>query len=414
MLNVHELPYLTAEVPGLGGAIKSRPEDFKVEEVPLYEPSGSGTHVYFRVEKQKLATMRLVYELARALKRKPAEFGYAGMKDADAVTVQTISLEHVDPEQVQSVFIPNVRILDVARHTNKLKLGHLKGNRFTIKLRDVDTQRIDDARSVLDVLTRRGVPNYFGEQRFGLRGDTWEVGRALLRQDYREAVEVILGRPGPADYGEVRQARQLFDQGDYLAAADAWPHPFHNEKQVARAMDKYDGDAQKALKTVDKKLRRFYFSAYQSQLFNQVVARRLENIDSLLSGDWAWRHPQGAVFKVENVEREQPRCDVFEISPTGPLFGYKMRVPDGQVGWIEQEVLDEEQLTLDDWRESGKHKIKGGRRPLRFQPQETRVESGSDDAGDCLQLTFYLEAGCYATTVLREICKWPGGPKLAQ
>jgi tRNA pseudouridine13 synthase len=263
---------------------------------------------------------------------------------------------------------------------------------------------------MLEILSQRGVPNYFGEQRFGLRGDTWEVGRALLHQDFREAVEVILGRPGPADYGEVLQARQLFEQGDYLAAAEAWPYPFSNEKQLARAMHKYDGNAQSALKTINKKLRRFYFSAYQSQLFNQVVARRLDNLARLLPGDMAWRHPQGAIFKVESVEREQPRCEVFEISPTGPLFGYKMRAPEGEAWRIEQDVLNEENMTLEDWRESGKHKIKGGRRPLRFQPQETGVEAGVDDAGEYLQLTFYLEAGCYATTVLREICKWPIHP----
>ncbi len=124
MLTVDELPFLTADIPGVGGVIKQRPEDFLVEEVPLYEPSGSGTHVYFRIEKKGLPTIQAVQEIARALCRQKCEIGYAGLKDADAVTRQMLSIEHVDPVVVQSLDVPGVRVLNVSRHTNKLKLGH--------------------------------------------------------------------------------------------------------------------------------------------------------------------------------------------------------------------------------------------------------------------------------------------------
>src|SRR5512139_1809460 len=100
MLSVDELPYLTGEVPGIGGRIKARPEDFVVEEVPLYQPSGEGTHVYFRIEKTGLSTMRAVHDIARALGRQVRDIGYAGLKDADAVTTQTLSVEHVDPDAI--------------------------------------------------------------------------------------------------------------------------------------------------------------------------------------------------------------------------------------------------------------------------------------------------------------------------
>jgi len=405
LLDIDDLPYLTRDVPGLGGRLKVRREDFVVEEIPLYEPCGSGTHVYFRIEKVGLPTMQAVHQIARALGVAARHIGYAGLKDANAVTVQTLSLEHADPARIEKLDLPHIRVLDVSRHTNKLKLGHLKGNRFRIRLREVDVARIDDARSILDVLVRRGVPNYFGPQRFGLRGDTWQIGRALLRGDYAEALACMLGRPSDRDRGDVRRARTLFDEGDYLAAAEAWPYPMRHERRVCKAMAKARGDATRAVRALDAQMRKFYVSAFQSYLFNQVVARRIDALDRLQVGDLAWRHPQGAVFRVENLEAEQPRCDAFEISPTGPLYGAKMQLPAGLLGQIERDVLAEAGLTLESWRQERDRKTRGARRPLRFQPHEAHVHAGRDDAGPYLELTFMLESGCYATAVLREICK---------
>jgi tRNA pseudouridine13 synthase len=405
MLNVDELPYLTAEVPGIGGRIKARSEDFVVEEVPLYEPCGEGTHVYFRVEKIGLSTMRAVNDIAHAIGRASRDIGYAGLKDADAVTTQTFSVEHIDPEIIRGLSIPRMRVVGVSRHTNKLKLGHLAGNRFTIKLREVDTARVGDVRNMMDVLQKRGIPNYFGPQRFGMRGDTWEVGRALLLEDYDELVQVLLGRVMPSDYGDVRRARELFDQGDLEGAARAWPYSFNSERRVCRMLIKFNGNARKAVRSVDMQLQRFYISAYQSQLFNQIVAGRVDKLDKLVEGDLAWRHPQGAVFKVEDVAREQPRCDAFEISPTGPLFGYRMSSPDGEPGQAEAALIAGESMNPDEWREAGRHRVKGARRPLRFQPHGVNVDAGQDTDGPYILLSVQLESGCYATTVLREVCK---------
>ncbi len=405
MIPVHELPYLTASIPGIGGRIKARPDDFAVEEVPLYEPSGQGTHVYFQIEKTGLTTMQAVAQIAKALGRAARDIGYAGLKDADAVTRQTLSLEHIDPALIEGLQLHRIRVLKISRHTNKLKLGHLAGNRFVIRIREVDASRLDDVRRMLEVLSRRGVPNYFGPQRFGLRGDTWEIGRAILRGDPELALGLILGRVGPADYGQVRRARELCDRGEYEQAAKTWPYPFNNERRLAYAVARSGGNAAKALRSVDPQMKRFYISAYQSQLFNQVVVQRLDSIDRLVAGDLAWRHPQGAVFRVEDVEREQPRCDAFEISPTGPLFGYRMTEPQGEPGRWEDSVLNAEGMRPEDWRQGTAFKVKGARRPLRFQPQEVAVEAGRDDVGSFLELRFRLESGCYATTVLREICK---------
>lgn len=411
MFSVYELPYLTADTPGTGGVIKTRPSDFRVDEVPLYEPGGSGTHVYFRIEKTSMPTMDAVGALGRILKRQVRDFGYAGLKDADAVTTQTISLEHIDPAAIEAIEHPQIRILETNLHTNKLKLGHLKGNRFRIRLRDVDPARADDVRRILETLSVRGVPNYFGPQRFGLRGDNWQVGRAVLKDDYETAASVLLGRPGSRDYGDVRRARQLYDEGKLSEAADAWPYPFHNERRMLRALIKSNGKPKRAFAALDRKIKRFYIAAYQSHLFNQVVAARLQHLDRLEVGDLAWRHPQGAIFWVEDLAREQPRCDAFEISPTGPLYGYRVSLARSESGRIEQELIAGEGLTPDDWKDGSKQRMKGNRRPLRFQPQDIEVSSGQDDAGPYVETCFFLESGCYATTVLREVCKTDLAPE---
>ncbi len=408
MLCVDELPFLTVGVPGVGGRIKVRPEDFVVDEVPLYAPCGEGTHVYFQIEKVGIPTMRAVQEIGRALNVRVHEIGYAGLKDADAVTRQMLSVEHVDPAKVErlSAFLqPRIKVLSVSRHGNKLRLGHLAGNRFTIRLREVDAGRVGDVRAALAELTRRGVPNYFGPQRFGFRGDTWRIGLAVMRDDYEDAVGWMLGKPGPKDSPELREARTLFERKEFEAAGRGWPGMFRNERRLCWALAKAKGNARRAFKSLDRNMRQFYISAYQSHLFNQIVARRIGSLDRLMAGDLAWRHPQGAVFRVEDVEREQPRCDAFEISPTGPIFGHRMSMPTGEPGRWEEELLAEAGMTLESFSGDPNRRAAGARRPVRFQPHDAEAMAGADDLGDFIELRFQLESGCYATTVLREICK---------
>jgi tRNA pseudouridine13 synthase len=400
-----ELPYLTDDAKPLGGRIKAKPEDFFVEEFPLYPASGEGTHVYLTIEKTGLSTMRAVREIAKALGIPHRHVGYAGLKDADAVTRQTISIEHIDPERVRALAIPRIRVIAVTRHTNKLKLGHLRGNRFVIRVREAVPDRLVDVRAVLDRLVREGVPNYFGAQRFGLRGDTWMVGRAMILDDLEQAVDLLLGRPNEADYGEVRKARELYDDGRYEEAARTWPYPFRDERRACQMMATTGGKHRRAFVGFDKSLKRLYISAFQSYLFNQVVAARIGGLGRLMTGDLAYRHGNGAVFTVEDAALEQPRADAFEISPSGPLFGYRMTEPTGEPAAIEAAILSREGIRSENFRAPGAHKVKGQRRPLRFQPTDASVATGCDERGAYYEFRFFLPPGCYATMVLREICK---------
>ena len=400
-----DLPFLTSDLPGVPGAYKRRPADFRVEEIPAYEACGEGPHVYFSIEKTGMTTTDAAGAVARALGASPRAVGFAGRKDARGVTRQTFSLEGVDPDRVAALQIRNLRVHWVSRHRNKLRTGHTRGNRFEIRLRDCDAGREDEARAVLAVLASRGVPNYFGEQRFGARGDNWKVGRALLQGDVPEAVARILGRPSAADTGAVLRARELFERGEYGAAARAWPGSFRDHVRLARAMERARGDPARALRALDRGVLRFYVSAYQSQLFNHVVAERIGSLDRLLAGDLAWRHANGAVFAVEDPAVEQPRADALEISPSGPLFGRRMTRPAGEPDRIEQAVLERSAHAREDFLRPGPLQWKGARRPLRFPLADLAVEAGSDDAGPFLELRFALPPGSYATVVLREILK---------
>ena len=400
---VSDLPHLSAGLPGTRGRIKCRDDDFVVEEIPRYRPCGSGTHLYFGIEKRGLSTLAAVERIARALGRKTNDIGYAGLKDAHAVTRQTFSLEHVEAPRVHALDLPRVHVLWTDRHTNKLKLGHLGGNRFVVKFRDMGPAAMQRAEAIVDVLVRRGVPNYFGPQRFGARGDNAAVGQAVLRSDYDAAVRIVLGSPDPEERADIRAARTLFEEGHYAEAARAWPPRFGDQARLCGAMVRANGNARRAWSSVHQTIRRLYISAEQSRLFNQVLAARIDALDRLQTGDLAWKHANGACFHVLDAAAESPRCDAFEISPTGPLFGTRMTNPTGKPGRLEAGVL-----AAAGWQDAVRQRrpdtpLQGARRPLRVPLGEPALTEGGDEHGPYLQMTFTLPPGRYATCVTREI-----------
>jgi tRNA pseudouridine13 synthase len=222
----------------------------------------------------------------------------------------------------------------------------------------------------------------------------------------------MLGRPGPLDRGEVLAAREHFEAGRLKEAADAWPKSFRQQKRVCVALHKSGGDAAKAWSAVDHTLRKLYVSAVQSALFNQVLAERINRLDRLENGDLAWKHANGACFRVLDAAAEQPRCEAFEISPTGPLYGQRMTQPDGAPGEREHRVLADSGLDTARFRSQSGVKLEGARRPLRVPLFSPEVSDGRDERGPFLQLAFGLPPGSYATCVTREVCKAKEEPQL--
>ncbi len=332
--------------PGIAGHYKHVPEDFEVEEVPQYAPSGEGTHVYAYVEKRGLSTMDVVTQIAKRLDKNSRDIGYAGLKDAQAVTRQWLSIEHVDPELVRNLELDGARVLETTRHGNKIKIGHLKGNRFSIVIRGCEPTDLDALRENLMFLERRGVPNYFGEQRFGKYGDNVTKGLEIL-------------------------------------------HSFAESKAGGR----------RGGRRMKKHLLRLLVSSVQSDVFNRVVTERLDTLDEFREGDIAWIHQNGACFTVLDPLDEQPRCDTFELSPTGPLPGPKMKSPTGQPLEIEARALAALDIDCALFGAVPGTTNDGARRPLRVRVGKPSAELVDDG----IRIAFELPKGSYATSVLREL-----------
>lgn len=401
--NPKTLPPLTDPEETIHGTIKEHPEDFRVVEIPLYETEGEGPHLYFEMTKRETTTDAAVRVLADHFDRSPGEFGVAGKKDKQAVTTQRISLEHVEPEAVESFEHGRIDLEVIDRHRNKIQPGHLEGNEFTVKVR---TPNPEDAESTVDAgletLAERGVPNYFGAQRFGRRGDTDDLGEAMVRGELEEFLERYFGRPRDVDPSACRRARELFEAERYEEALDAWPDGESNKRRgLAAYVDRRSPGP--VLSAIAKSRRQLFLSAYQSRLFNELLAERMPEIDRVVEGDVAKKTDTGGMFEVEDAEEEQPRATRFEISPTGVLPGRDPWYASGEPGERERALLEENDLREEDFEKVGYLRSDGTRRPFRFSPGTPSVEPDRDEHGPFLEVKFTIPAGCYATVLLREL-----------
>lgn len=404
-----QLPFITSGIEGVGGVLRERPEDFVVEEVPAYEPSGEGEHVMAEIEKTTMTTHEAIRAIAQALGVDSRDIGYAGLKDKFAVTRQWLTVPGVDPQVVMHLQIPRIRVLSVDLHRNKLRPGHLRGNRFTIRVCGVEPTTVVRVRAIMNVLERTGMPNYFGEQRFGRRDDNDRLGAAMLRGDAEGAVRLLLGMPNPQlDPPRILEARKRFDAGDLTGSLEAWPGACLAERRTLHRLIE-TASAEKALRALDQRTRKLWVSALQSRVFNAVVADRIGAIDRLMEGDFAHLHASGAGFIVEDVAREQPRADRFELSATGPMLGTRMTMPRGEALERESRVIASMGFSVDALRGS-RDAPPGERRPIRVRPEQVMLRGGRDDRGGYIQLAFTLPAGSFATALMREVTKSEAGP----
>lgn len=393
--------YLTSGIPGVGGVIKETPEDFVVTEIPAYEPSGVGEHLYLTIEKRAITTLEAIRRVAHELKIPEKDIGYAGMKDAVGVTRQTISIPKIKPEAVSGRDFNGVKVLAAVRHGNKLKLGHLKGNRFRIIVRGAQVGSSDSVSAILNTLIARGVPNWFGYQRYGIHGNSHLIGYAMMRRDWPAAVDCLIGTAQSIQDYDWRAAINSYRQREYSEALKRMPKHCRSERDILQRLISRPDDYEKAFSAVHPRLKKLYLSAYQSSLFDKVVNLRLAELDQIWQGDLAWKHVNGACFLVEDVSVDAERAARFEISATGPMFGSRMKQPLGRQLLLEQQVLADADMNIDAFDLGNGLSVEGERRPLRVPLGEPVFQF----EGDNLILEFTLPKGCFATSVVREFTK---------
>lgn len=393
--------YLTSQFPGTGGEIKHTPEDFYVEEIPAYTPVGHGEHQYLWIEKRNCSTMHVVQQLSERLKIRAGNIGYAGLKDNRATTRQWISVEGGDEGALNTLDLgPDIQILDIQRHSNKLRLGHLRGNRFRINIRNVEPTAYPRALDIIHILQHTGIPNFFGPQRYGIRGNNHIIGRAILRADFESAMQEIIGDPSSITNQHWHDAAVAFKAGDLENAIRIMPRRMRDERRLLQAL-RGGASAKKAVLSMNKNILRLYLSAYQAEIFDRQVQMRLDSLDILWPGDIAYIHASGACFRVEDPAMEQARADIFEISPTGLMPGKKAMHAHGQEGLLEAALLDKEGMAEEEYTALKGLQISAERRPLRIYADRL----GCIHQDDTLQVEFSLPAGSYATSLIREIVK---------
>ena len=407
---VNPLPqqYLT-QGTGTGGVIKSQPADFVVEEIPLYEPCGEGEHLYLRIEKTGVSHVELMSCLRRHFHVKEVNIGYAGMKDKAAITRQTVSIHLLDDPPSVEIDHERINVLWARRHTNKIHRGHLRGNRFSIRVREVDPLSITVVKRCLDQLQQTGMPNYFGVQRFGYRCNNQIIGAAIVRKDWQGVLDELLGATGTPFPEYQRERRELYDQGQYTEAAREWSAANRNELIASRSLR--DGKSvHRACHAVGQTPLGFWISALQSAIFNRVLDERLQkgSLLTLVEGDLAWKHDSRSVFAVTAEEMKgdelATRLERFEISPSGPLTGSGMIRAAGSVDEVEIRALQATGVPLDALMQVG-YGVHGARRAMRVPIANVELDSGVDEGGNFIHLAFDLPRGAYATVLLREIMR---------
>lgn len=335
---------------------KQSKEDFVVTENPLYDFSGEGEHLILKIRKKDLSTWDMVSILSDSIGCKSRDIGYAGLKDKNAMTIQYISMHRSFEEKVDSFEHPQIKILEKTYHNNKIRVGHLKGNSFFIRLKRVQPLHKNILESALQQIATLGMPNYFGFQRFGIDGDNYLKGQELIEGKRKER---------------------------------------------------------------NRKLKQMYINAYQSYLFNQWLSKRIEtskiidsfkaneiaqklNLDEttiksiqqqkhpfkVLKGDVMSHYPYGKIFYCEDLESESSKFFEKDRVPTGLLAGKKTKLA------LEDALKFEEDFI----KETNEQ---GSRRFAWIFPENISSEYKEEKAW--FEMSFELPKGSYATELIAEL-----------
>jgi len=337
-------------------------ERFFVEEIPLYPFSNSGNFLILKIKKTNMSTWKLITVLAKASGLQERDIGYAGLKDKSATTIQYFSLpKQAQKELLKNLDTPRVEILEHTYHKSAIKIGHLKGNRFKIVLHHLSPKSAKRFHTTATMMQTKGIPNYYGYQRFGEDGESYKQGKelALSGKKLKGSREKLLV-----------SAYQSFLFNQWLT----------QRVKISHTITHF------SIKEATKKLR------YPAPLVE--VLKKQTPLFKLFLGDVVMPYPYGKFSMVKDMQEASQRFEQKAISPTGLLCGDNALRSQSDARHLEEPFDDDELNTL-----------RGDRRFAWIWPKE--VETSYEESSQKLTLSFYLPKGSFATTFLEEIGKTP-------
>ena len=402
--------YYASDEEGIGGMLRSTPEDFQVYEIPLEQKGGTtGPYLICTLEKTNWELQHAVKEIAKRLGISHRRIGWAGTKDRNAVTRQWISIYNITAEQVAAVRLRDILLEPVGHANRALSLGDLLGNRFDLVIRDCESMNLREPVPPITRTIADGVPNYFGLQRFGvIRPVTHRVGEWILRGDYEQAVVTYIGQEYPGEPEPTKAIRSAF-----FATRDPEPAlrnlPLHlsYERAMLHHLYTHSNDYEGALRELPPKLLSLFISAFQSYLFNCALSQRFDDGDTLndpVAGDRLlfFNGRTDTVTETNSntvsLHIKRGRCSIALFMP-----GKQTSDSKNPIDGVTEALLATHNITVEDFNRASLFvhtKFDGAYRPIALK---TVIESSVDNTN--LRLKFTLPPGHYATTVCREFMK---------
>ena len=335
---------------------KQSKDDFVVTEVPLYEMSGEGEHLILTMRKKDLSTWDAVNILSNHLGCRSRDIGYAGLKDKNAMTVQKISVHKSLEEKVDSFEHPQIKILNKEYHNNKIRVGHLKGNKFFIRLKRVFPSDALKMKKVIKDIQAHGIPNYFGFQRFGIEGTNHLKGEAIINGELKE---------------KNRKLRQMFLNAYQSDLFNKW---LSKRIEISKLINTFTPEE------LSQNM------GYDLEIIKQ--AKTQPHPFKIFEGDLMEHYPYGRLFYVEDVMSEALKFNNRDRVPTGLLPGKRVKIANDYARTIEENY---DKKTNED----------GTRRYAWVFPTDIDVRYNEDEK--FFEVNFFLPKGSYATEFIREL-----------
>jgi tRNA pseudouridine13 synthase len=382
--------------------IKRIPEDFQVEELPTVEPGDAGAYTFYRLTKRGLGTLEALEAIRRRWNLGGAQVSHGGLKDRHAETVQYLTIQGGPSRPLRQT---NLELAPLGRLAHPYGPAHFRGNRFRVVLRDLSPEAAGRAARAVAETARDGLPNYFDDQRFGSVGfDGGFIAEAWIKGEHERALRLALAEPNPHDRPGTRDEKAILREtwGRWDEAKARLPRS-HARSLVTYLADHPD-DFRGAFARLNRTLRTLYFSAYQSYLWNLLLARFIENHT---------RPDQRAAFDFRVARLPIPRnLDAQQFAVLSetrlPLPAARQAAPTGEIGAIATAVLAERDLAWEDLRVRHLKDVffSKGTRPALFFAEDLTQQTAPDELYPGRQkmvLGFTLGRGSYATMLVKRV-----------